>query len=287
MTADHHQRDALLAAYDRQLRDEAEVIGADRCQRAGPVLRAVFEQGGYGFVTYRSLGGLRGDALDALIAETVRFFEHETDVPRFEWKTRGHDAPADLGARLTAQGLVPEPVETVMVGEASLLAADVTLPEGVIVRRLGVDGTDDDLLADVERTLAMQAAVFGSAAGMRPTAQARLLREHADRVELWVAEAEDAAGTPIIVTAGRLERVPGTEFAGIWGGATLPEWRGRGIYRALTAARARSALATGAKYLHSDSTEYSRPILERAGLRAVTTTTPYVWTRAVTVSPPP
>lgn len=48
-------------------------------------------------------------------------------------------------------------------------------------------------------------------------------------------------------------------------GGTLPEWRGRGIYRALTAARTRAAL--------------SRPILERGGLVAVTTTTLYVCER--------
>jgi hypothetical protein len=68
-------------------------------------------------------------------------------------------------------------------------------------------------------------------------------------------------------------------FAGIWGGATPPAWRGRGIYRALTAARARSALARGKRLLHSDSTKFSRPILERSGLVSVFTTTPYLWSR--------
>ena len=71
--------------------------------------------------------------------------------------------------------------------------------------------------------------------------------------------------------------VHGTEFAGIWGGATRPEWRRRGIYRALTAARARSALEFGKRLIHSDSTEDSRPFLERAGLVKISTTTPYQW----------
>jgi predicted GNAT family acetyltransferase len=95
-----------------------------------------------------------------------------------------------------------------------------------------------------------------------------------DRMELWVAEAEGQ-----IVCAGRLEPVEGTDFAGIWGGATLEAWRGQGIYRALTAARARSALAAGKTLIHSDSTEYSRPILERSGFLKVSTTTPYHWRR--------
>ena len=92
--------------------------------------------------------------------------------------------------------------------------------------------------------------------------------------EVWVAEADGR-----MVGASRLEPVAGSDFAGIWGGATLPGWRGRGIYRALTAARARSALRLGRPLLHSDSTAFSRPILERAGMVAVTTTTPYHWER--------
>lgn len=71
----------------------------------------------------------------------------------------------------------------------------------------------------------------------------------------------------------------GAGFAGIWGGATRPEPRVRGIYRAVTAARARVAAALGKTLIHSDSTEYSRPVLERYGLIRVSTTTPYRWRR--------
>ena len=80
----------------------------------------------------------------------------------------------------------------------------------------------------------------------------------------------------MIVCAGRLEPIPGTVVAGIWGGCTRAKWRGRGIYRALTAERARSALRRGCSILHSDSTESSRPILQRSGFVNVTTTTPYI-----------
>ena len=59
----------------------------------------------------------------------------------------------------------------------------------------------------------------------------------------------------------------------------VPEWRGKGIYRALTAARARFALGEGVRYIHSDCSAMSRPILERSGLVAVTTSTPYLWKR--------
>ena len=127
---------------------------------------------------------------------------------------------------------------------------------------------------DVRAMCAMQAEVFGDP-DAEETANAVLRRlATGDGMQLWVAEADGQ-----IVSAGRLEPVAGTEFAGIWGGATRPEWRSRGIYRALTAARARSALALGKRLMHSDSTEFSRPILERAGLVKVSATTPYMWRR--------
>ena len=66
-----------------------------------------------------------------------------------------------------------------------------------------------------------------------------------DGMELWVAEHQS-----LIVSAGRPEPVPSTDFAGIWGGATPEEWRGRGVYRAVTAARARAALARGKTLIH-------------------------------------
>jgi hypothetical protein len=260
----------LLVAYDSQLRLEAEMVGADGWHHHGPLVRGVFGDGG--FVSYRDLGGLGGDELDQLIADTVAWFRDETDVASFEWKTRGHDQPTDLPDRLVAHGFEPDSPETVMIGLAELLDQQVDLPSGITVRRAGTGG---DLVGDVGNAERMQAEVFGRGAGPTATDLATRLAAMPDLAGLWLAE--DAGGA--VVCAGRLEVVPGTEFAGLWGGATLAPWRGRGIYRALVAARARAALAMGVVYLHSDCTDMSRPILERSGMVAVTTTTPYNWTR--------
>lgn len=259
--------DELLAAYDQDLREESELGGALSWERCGPVLWAQFHHGG--FVSYRTLGGLEGAELDRLVAATVAHFRDDTDVASFEWKTRGHDAPADLGVRLVGHGLVPEEEETVMLGEAALLAREVALPPEVAVRRAG-EGSD--LREDVTRMLVLQESVFGRGRG--PRVEDALAELEAGDSEYWLAEAGGR-----VVCAGRLTVVPGTDFAGIWGGGTAPEWRSRGVYRALVAARARSAIARGVRFLHSDCSAMSRPILERSGLVAVTTTTPYRWTR--------
>lgn len=253
-----------LEAYDRRLRTGAEISNAVSVVQHGPLHLAVLAGGG-GFITYADLGGADADGVANLVDAAVTHFR-DLGVDSVEWKTRGHDRAPGLHERLLARGFTPEEPESIMIGEASALARHVDLPAGVELRRAR---TDDDVLAAGE----MQGQVFADTA-WRPRAEALIDRLRADEaVELWVAVADDA-----VVSAGRLEPVAGTGFAGLWGGATLPQWRGRGIYRALTAARARSALDGGFRYLHSDSTEFSRPILERSGLVKVSTTTPYVWT---------
>lgn len=257
----------LLAAYDDQLRTDAETQNALSFTRNGPLLFAILD-GGRGFVTYRDLGGADADGIRRLVREALDHYRLDSDLNEFEWKTRGHDHAPGLHEALLAEGFVAEEPESIMIGEARALAVDVPLPDGVLLRRV----TDE---ADVSAMSAMQSGVFG---GPDPDVMARDLMRRLSRddgVELWVAEAGGR-----FVSAGLLDPVPGTDFAGIWGGATLEAWRGRGIYRALTAARARSALALGTKFLNSDSTEYSRPILERSGLLKVSTTTPYVWRRS-------
>lgn len=261
-------RTEMLRAYDTDLRRDAEVVGATRVVEHGPLLLAEFEDGGGGFVSYKDLGGLEGEALDRLIGEVVEHFRDRTVMERFEWKTRGHDLPADLTDHLVAAGFEAEDEETVMIGEASSLVVDLDLPDGIVVRRL--EEGDPALDAKLAELLEMQAGVFGEAWGS--VENARKGMERGD--EYWVVEAD---GT--VVSGGRLVCVAGTAFAGVWGGATVPEWRGRGLYRALVSARASSALQRGFRYLQSDCTPMSRPILERSGLLAVTTTTPYIWTR--------
>ncbi|HEX3929138.1 MAG TPA: GNAT family N-acetyltransferase [Nocardioides sp.] len=268
----HDERAALLAAYDAQLRGAAEVQGAVSSDQSGPLWRALFDDGA--FVSYESLEGLGSiEEVERLVAETVEHFAALPQVRSFEWKTRGHDWPAELDGLLRRHGFEPDEVETVMVGQAGHLAVDVQLPEGVSIRR--VDQLPDRA-ALVTEASEVAARIFGD--GPSGAEMLQRLDRMQGREQFWVAEARTATGSQVICS-GRLALVEGTEFAGVWGGSTLPEWRGQGIYRALTAARARSAIAEGVRYLNSDCTSMSRPILERSGLVAVTTTTPYIWNR--------
>lgn len=273
ITADHLATD-YLTAYDAQLRTDAETPSATRVERLGP-LRLVTFAGGRGFVTYRDLGGADAATLASWVAQVLDHYEGDSAIDRVEWKTRGHDHAPGLHESLIRCGFEPDEAESIMIGRAELLDVDVPLPDGVRLRQV----TDE---TDVRAMSAMQDVAFGDPVSDR-SAEA-LIRRLAldDGMELWVAE---AAGE--VIGAGRLEPVADSDFAGVWGGAVLPAWRGRGIYRALTAVRARSALALGKTLVHSDSTAWSRPILERSGLVAVSTTTPYRWSRPAPATPAP
>ena len=254
----------LLALYDEQLRGRLpdRLPRGVRVERDGPLLRFHGLRFG-GFIDYRDLDGLEGPALDELIARQVSAFAEPGE--RFEWKLHGHDLPADLPDRLRAAGFVPEDVETVVIAPVGAVAAEPRLPEGVALREITGRG-------DLERIATLHSAVWQEEDVLLADFLEAEREVDPDALVVVVAEAGDS-----IVSAAWVRFAPATDFATFWGGATLGAWRGHGIYRALVAYRARLAEQRGYRYLEVDASNDSRPILERLGFVAVTTTTPYIW----------
>jgi GNAT superfamily N-acetyltransferase len=274
----------LRTAYDAQLRawvPDPLPTGA-MVERDGPLVRIRGLDPG-GFLTYQDLGGLDGPRLDELIARQRDYFAALGQS--VEWKLHGHDQPADLPDRLRAAGFVPAEPETVVIGPVAPLAATLPVPPpGVRLREVTaradldriaelksiVGGSSQEWLADaLERELAVDPGVSHAGAGAAGS-------------EIWpqsltVVVAEEVSSGQVL-SAGWVRYVAGTGFATLWGGSTLPQWRGRGIYRALVIYRARLAEARGFTMLQVDASDQSRPILRRLGFVPVTTTTPYVYT---------
>jgi hypothetical protein len=260
--------DAVRAAYDAQVRRPAEPdepgarVEAVTCPGGGRVIRTVAPAGrGTSRVTWSELDDA---SAGPAIAAQLDFFRARREP--FEWKLHDYDQPADLGARLAAAGLEPGDEELVMVAQAArVAAARPALPDGVTLAQVsGPAG------------LAQLAAVHDQAFG-RP--QDRLRQALADTLAAWpdtLAMVLALAGDEP-VSAARAEFLPGREFAGLWGGGTVPAWRGRGLYRALTAFRARLAADQGYRYLQVDALPTSQPILARLGFSGLARTTPYSW----------
>lgn len=250
----------LLALHDRDLREGARPDGPDaRIERTGGVVRQVAGALGWNGVVWSALDESNADAA---IAEQIAHF---TGLGLgFEWKLYGHDRPVDLARRLASAGFTPEPEETLMIGEAAPLARGAEAPEGIRIRPV----TDAE---GVGLVVTVHEQVFGrEGARLRH----RLLERLAADPDTVVAVVALDGDEP--VSAARMELVPGTRFAGLWGGGTVAGRRGRGIYRALVAHRARAAMNRGYRYLQVDASPQSRPVLERLGFVPLTTTTPYV-----------
>lgn len=249
---------AILAMFDAQMRaDPPPETGVERVwarDAAGAVLRTV---GAYNFIGWWEIAPDRAAAVAAREAAFFRQLGQEV-----EWKVFSHDRPAGLGAVLSAAGFVADEPETFLVFDLAAGALSEAAPAGVEVRRV----TDR---AGVEDLVAANAAAFGQEERWRADALTPRLNDGS--LALYVAYAE---GKPI--SSGRLELAPGRDFAGLYGGGTDPAWRGRGVYRALVAARAAEARRLGVRFLTVDARETSRPILERLGFRPLATITGWV-----------
>ncbi|MET8010291.1 GNAT family N-acetyltransferase [Streptomyces sp. NPDC005271] len=253
-------RDAVLALFDRQMRQGARADGPGaRVERAGGVVRQTGTPDDWNGVLWSALDQ---HTADGEIAAQIRYFGGLRRA--FEWKLYAYDRPGDLAGRLRTAGFVPESAETLMVAEVKDLPTEVHLPEGVRLCPV-TDAAGVDLVAEVH-----QRAFGTDSTHLRN----RLLSRLTEEPETEVSVLAMAGDRP--VSAARMELPPGTRFAGLWGGGTVQDWRGRGIYRALVAFRVRIAAERGYRYLQVDASSQSRPILRRLGFVALTTITPYV-----------
>jgi GNAT superfamily N-acetyltransferase len=254
----------VLAEFDAQVRRGLHADGSGAVgEWDGPVVRWTAAGGeGWSGITWSDLDPATADGV---IAGQVAFFRGRAE--RFEWKLYSYDQPPDLGERLLAAGFVGEAAESLMVADAGQIAGhggtSAALPDGV---RL-VTVTDEaglDLMAKAHDQ------VFGADPQLRAALTAQLRSPETTVMVLAMAGDEP-------VCSARVEFGAGTDFAGLWGGGTLPQWRGRGIYRVLVGYRARLAVARGYRYLQVDASPESRPILERLGFACLAQTTPYIW----------
>jgi hypothetical protein len=192
---------------------------------------------------------------------SIREWFRNRGRPAFTWKLGTHSRPADLERRLRAHGAhhdEAEPKHTAMVLDTEPPGAD-----GLEVRM--VESFEDFAAAaeimfvgfggsfTADEVAAMRAALPGRFNEYRTDGASRRYLAFAD-------------GKPIAMGSARMTS---TSVMALVGGATLPEARGRGAYRALVYARWRDAIDAGAQGLVTQASEMSRPILERLGFKPV------------------
>lgn len=252
----------MLELYDRLERAGAVRPGVRR-EATPRLVRHLPEGHPRCWIAWSDLDGLAAGEVDALLrAERERFARLGRPV---EWKHFAHDRPDDLLERLRAAGFEPEEPETLMALplDAPFDRSAGAAPAGATIRTVTAD--------EVGLVARVHARVWPGLAAEIEARLARELRTTPDLVHVVVAELD---GEP--ASAAWSSFTPGSPFVGLFGGSTVPEARGRGLYRALVAARLREAAARGARVATVDAGPMSRPILGRLGFSALTVTTPCV-----------
>jgi GNAT superfamily N-acetyltransferase len=253
-------RAGLLARYDEELRRRAPYFDAAmRLERDAEVVRLLgaTNDAGNNCVLYSALDQ---SSAAACVDRQVAYFR---GLGRdFEWKLHDHDLPASLGSLLRARGFEADAPEVVMTWDLSR-RLDAPAPEGCEVRPL----RDDESL---DAVTTVQNAVWTDE--KLDWLAASLARERSAKPEAIRFHAVWKDGLPVCAGWTRLH---GT-FASLFGGSTLKEHRGRGVYRAMLASRLEEARRRGASFALVDARPMSRPILERLGFVPLTGTIPFV-----------
>lgn len=245
---------AVSATFNRQLRQDLRPTPGTSVEQDEFVTRLIGD--GWSGVVWSDLA--HADVDEVIAREVARFAGTS-----WEWKLYSGDRPADLSARLLSAGFMADPPESMMVVEIDELDLSTAPPHGVEL----VTVTTAE---DVEALVRLHDALFGrdhQALGQQVAAALGVAEPAVVAIIARVGETT--------VSAGRVEFHDGSAFASIWGGGTLPEWRRRGIFRALVAQRAALAADRGFRYLQVDAMPASRPILARLGFVELATTTPY------------
>jgi hypothetical protein len=196
---------------------------------------------------------LRADEIDEVLEET-RSLLHERGRAKTQWEVGSSAEPPDLVERLLERGLIwdKDPYAVALV----LTREPPSPPEELVARRV-------ETFEEFADANAVQWEAFGMPEDEIEESRALLRRRWSDTVNVthaaWLDGKIVAAGTAAPTEQGLL----------LYGGATVPQARGRGAYRALLHARWRDAVQNGTPALITQGGSMSRRILERAGFERV------------------
>jgi GNAT superfamily N-acetyltransferase len=251
----------ILRRLDAERQSVAD--GDSTLEKTPYVVRAVGSRTGWNGIVYSRFSA---SETERIVPGEIAYF---TRLNRgFEWKVYSHDEPPDLLTQLRARGFRIGEEESLMVRDLvelppSLLAP---LPEGVTVRPV----RDEQSIADF---LSLESAIWACEPGKTGELLLSTLSDPSQRNLGFVAYSD---GKPI--GFGRVTASPHSQFSGLWGGSVLPDFRGRGIYRALLSARIQHIRQFDSiRYLRVDALPTSRPILEKYGFKQVASTWPAEW----------
>jgi len=236
-----------------------------RIERPGwfQIVTPSFRDGGFNGVECSSLGEAEADAIiDATLAQ------YRDLGLKFRWSVLPESTPKDLGARLERRGLTKSMARAMF---ARTSAADVSFDAetGPIHPDVAVEEVDESTVDTFTRLMAIG---WNVEAGPLEKAHRIIFSEPHRKQRLFLARyrGHEAAVASYVICepTPNSSSAPPSGSAYLLGGLVLPEFRGRGLYRALVSARLRDVRARGVLLVTTQARETtSAPILERMGFR--------------------
>jgi len=245
----------ILDRFDQLVRKSLTPFDATwRVEQVGNVIRAIGPSSSPFDNTLCWADVHEGNA-DAVIQEQIAFFQgigHD-----FMWKVYSHDVPRDLTERLLRAGFEIQARVTLVALDTNQTFPPVVLPPGVELRRV-----EDP--SGLPAAIDVQQAVWKSDFGWLLESLTADMKSDPEKLSVFVGWAGEQP-----VCSGWFRNETGTPFGGLWGGSVLPDFRGKGLYRAMVQVRAEEARKRHIPYLIVEAGDMSRPILERLGFRAL------------------
>ncbi len=254
------KKSEIIALYDLDQRINVEYPDTRREEFPCIVRHVGLGELGEGTILYSQLDEAN---VDQTICEQIDYYE--TIGQNFEWKLFDYDRPADLKERLLAYGFENEESEAIMVLDLHQAPDVLRQPVHHDVRSI----THPANLIDV---LAVEQQVWNEDHADLKFYLTHTLTRHPDQMSIYAAYVDNRP-----VSAAWIYYPLGSQFASLWGGSTLAEFRGRGLYTALLAARVQEAIKRQVNYLTVDASPMSRPILEKFGFEKIATCYPCKW----------
>lgn len=242
----------LLTLYDQELRIDIDYPDV-RKESFPRLVRFVRPAPGMNYVSYSRLDD---NELDAVIEEQIAYFAPM--LQPFSWHVCAHDQPANLKDQLLAHGFAPdEDPDAVMVLDLQAAPAPLLAPVNADVHRL----TEHDQLDDVVHVLAQ---VWGESFDwFKPRVSGHM--DIPGYLSLYVAYVDEQPAC-----SGWTYFHAHSQFASLFGGATVAAYRQRGLYTAVLAVRVQEAIARGCRYLTTGASPMSQPILGQNGFEVLT-----------------
>jgi hypothetical protein len=250
----------LIALYDQDQRKDVEYPYMRR-EVTPNVVRHIDESDiREGMISYSHLNDANTD--DA-IREQVSYFE--SIGQGFEWKLYDYDQPSDLKERLGSYGFRVEEAEAIMVLDLEDAPEILWQPVHHPVQKI----IHPEKLVDVQ---VVEQLVWNEDSSWVLNFLGSALDNYPEQMSIYVAYIDEQPASAAWIYFSKH-----SQFASLWGGATISRFRKQGLFTALLAIRAQEAKARQVGYLTVDAMPMSRPILEKLGFEMVAYSYPCRW----------